>query len=818
MNIRNSLLLVLFVALIGSTLCAQQVVFTLVDRTTNLPIEHVEVVIISPNKSTSDPVARYITNSSGKLTANVSSSQRYTVITHHISYETDTFYWHNQNPFVIQLTPTTEKMEEALITAVRPSKEVPSTTTLVTKEEIDRVNFGQDMPVLLSQTPSTVTSSDAGSGVGYTGIRIRGIDPTRVNVTINGIPLNDAESHGVYWVDLPDFASSSNSIQIQRGVGTSTNGAGAFGASINIKSDHVERNPFVVADVGYGSFNTRRISIQQGTGVSKTGWGLQSRLSLIQSDGFIDRASSDLRSLFLTAAHYGKRDLLKFNVILGHERTYQAWYGVPQPYFNQDKDGTEAFMNELYFTPEDRDHLYASKYNRYNPYTYENEVDNYDQHHFQGFYNRRLKGGIHLNTGLHYTKGFGYYEQYRPDDEFATYGWDTVMLGGDTIRSGDFIRRRWLDNDFYGMIFSLNIPVDHINLIAGGGVHRYIGRHCGEVIWAQFGSDGFLGDRYYNQDARKDDANLYLKLTTNYQDHLFFYGDMQVRTVTYDLDMVSGHLNEQLTFFNPKAGATYGWGAKRNHTAHIMLAVANREPVRDDYVSAPNSFKLRHENLRNLEVGNEWQFRKVTGRINGYYMYYRYQLVLTGEINDVGDYIRTNVPKSYRAGVETEVAYEPNSSWRITANATFSQNKIVEFTEYVDDWSTGDQVAFDHVKSDLAFSPALIGFASIEYRVKPQINLNLNGKYVSQQYLDNSQSAERSLPAFYVTNFTASKDWVLKKGTQISLGLQVNNLLDVDYAPNGYTFGTMDAGVRKSYNYVYPMAGRHGMIRLKVKI
>ncbi len=788
---------------------------TVVNRINLEPLPDVSLQVMPPTKTET-----VITNHKGEFTISINSVNAYLILLiKHIGFtdQYDTLY-PSSNKIVIALSPTTEMLEEALVKSIRASSTSPSTVTLLSKQDLEKQNFGQDLPMLLNLTPSTVVSSDAGAGVGYTGIRIRGIDQTRINVTINGIPLNDAESHGVYWVDLPDFASSANSIQIQRGVGSSTNGAASFGGSINIKTDHIQPTAFAIADLGYGFFNTLKLNGQFGTGILKSNWGVQGRFSAIQSDGFIDRASSDLKSVFITAAHYGEKDLLKFNFMAGHERTYQAWYGIPQPWFQKNVDRTNEFMDELYFSQADRVHLLNSNHNTYNPYTYKDEVDNYDQHHLQLFYNRQLSNKISFNSGLHYTHGYGYFEQYRFDDDFATYGLDTINLPGDTITSGNFVRRRWLDNHFMGGVFSVERKSVKNSLVVGGGYHLYSGAHFGKIIWAQYASNSGPGHTYYDMNATKIDGNLYVKAQHQPSTRLSTYADIQLRLVSYSFKeqewylTSASHQPTRFVFFNPKLGTSVQWN--KEHSSRFFMAVSNREPVRDDFVNSDMNHKLLPEWMFNLEFGHNLQQKKYAIGVNYYYMYYRNQLVLTGAINDVGAYIRTNVPESYRVGMELEAGLKLTKKHSLASNLTLSSNKIVEFTEYVDDWNTGVQQSFNRVNTTLAFAPSITGMVVLESELNKSWTTNLSLKSVGKQFLDNSESDERALSSFTVINFQTN----YKFSNSVNLGLQVNNVLNLDYAPNGYTFGAMDANVRKSYNYVYPMAGRHFMLRLTVKL
>jgi iron complex outermembrane receptor protein len=727
----------------------------------------------------------------------------------------------------VYLQPSYETMEEALVESIRLGTENMGASVKLKKKSIEKVNNGQDLPFLLNQTPGAVVNSDAGAGVGYTGIRIRGVDQTRINVTVNGIPLNDAESQGVFWVNMPDFASSVNSIQIQRGVGTSTNGSAAFGGSINIKTDHISKDPFTKLDLGYGSFNTNRVGVHLSTGILPNKWGVQARFSQIQSDGFIDRARSDLQSAFLTAARYGDRSTFKVNVILGQERTYQAWNGIPQPKFNQNQEELATFIDELFITGEYADNLNNSAYNTYNFYTYENQVDNYGQQHFQAFYSYYFDNNWTLSTGLHYTGGAGYFEQYQDrnyaldDTELSFYGLNPVVLGGDTVTNTNLIRRRWLDNHFYGGVFSLTKNFDRAKWVLGGGLHDYIGDHFGEIIWAEFASNSAYEDRYYENDARKIEANLYSKVLYEFSDKINTFLDLQLRQIGYDFvgpdrNGVPIDQSADYLFFNPKAGISYRLNDR--HSLALSAAVSNREPVRDDFVESTSASRPEHEQLLDMELTHRMVYKKWQAELVLYAMEYRNELVLTGAVNDVGAFTRTNVDRSYRRGLEVQAGYIISDKFRILGNAAWSMNEIVDFEEFVSqEWDDEDQMAFSYNKTTMAFSPAVVAGLVLDYDPFSWLNVRLDGKHVGQQFLDNSESLDRSLPAFTVFNLQAS--YSKRIGDyQVRFTGQVVNLLDLDYAPNGYTFGTILSGQRRSYNYVYPQAGRHFMLRATIQI
>ena len=722
----------------------------------------------------------------------------------------------------IQLTEDSRLIEEVTVDAIRAGTKTPTTHSEISQEEIEENNFGQDLPYLLNTIPSTVVTSDAGAGVGYTGIRIRGVDPTRTNVTINGIPVNDSESHSVYWVNMPDFASSVQNIQVQRGVGTSTNGASAFGASINIKTNDVERQAYGVLDNSFGSFYTVKNTIRAGTGLINNKFTIDTRLSRISSGGYIDRAASDLKSYYISGAWVGENSLLRATVFSGKEKTYQAWYGTPQSVINGNQDEINAYADRNYIFGSDRDNLLTAG-RTYNFYTYENEIDNYQQDHYQLHFNHWFSSRITFTSALHYTRGKGYYEQYRPDEDFGDYGFSPLILATDTITTTDLIRRRWLDNHFYGGVFSLSYDHKRLNLTFGGGANQYIGGHYGEVIWTEFASDSQIRDRYYDNDANKIEANSYLKATYELGKFTFF-GDLQYRHINYSflgIDDVSGDITAvdqtvTFNFINPKAGFMVDFNARNN--AYFSVAVANREPIRRDFRESTPENRPLAENLVNAELGYRYKGQKLMVNANGYYMHYTNQLVLTGKINDVGDYTRTNVDQSYRAGIELEAGYRIFKKLSITGNLALSANKIVAFNEYVDNYDIGGQDTIAHSNTDLAFSPAIIGGIGLNYTPIKNMNISVYGKHVGDQYLDNTSSETRKLNAYTTVNFQVQytiKEVLFK---EITLGLMVNNVFNELYENNGYTWGYIYGGERVVENFYYPQAGRNLLARVIFKL
>lgn len=731
-------------------------------------------------------------------------SGAYTLRASFIGYET--FQENIQVPSTgdldIVLQPSSILTEEFIVYGTRASEQTPTTFKNIDKKDIARLNLGQDLPILLNFTPSVVSFSDAGAGVGYTGLRIRGSDQSRINVTVNGIPLNDAESHGVFWVNMPDFASSVQNIQIQRGVATSTNGAATFGASINIQTDNHSQEAFAEVDNSFGSFNTRRHMAKVGTGLINNRWAFDARLSQITSDGYIDRASSDLRSYFLSGGYYGDKHIIKMNIFSGKEITYQAWEGVP-----------EALL----------------KTNRtFNPYTYDNQVDNYQQDHYQLFYTGNWSKNWKANIALHYTYGRGYFEQFRENDRLSRYGLQPIVIGNTSVSRTDIIRRRWLDNDFFGTVFSFNYisDDDKWNLIFGGGANRYDGDHFGEIIWMGVAGPTQIRDRYYDNRAIKDDYNVYAKGTYQMSKGLFLFTDLQFRGIDYTINGINNDLRDvtgdyQFRFFNPKFGLSYETG--KGETWYASYAVANREPVRRDFTDSPLSETPRPENLQNIEAGIRAQKGRFTYNANFFYMNYRDQLVLTGQLNDVGAYIRENVDKSYRLGIELDGAYQLSKKWAVGGNIALSRNKIREFTEYLDDYAAAvfRQEEILHTNTDIAFSPNLVGAAMIDYKPFKNFEVSLLNKYVGRQFMDNTQNENRMLNAFWTSDLRFNYSVRPRYFKSMEFTLMVNNIFNRLYEPNGYTFSyflpAQAAGGRElvTENFYYPQAGTNFLAGVK---
>lgn len=712
-------------------------------------------------------------------------------------------------------------LSEVVVKATRATAKTGMAFSTLREKEIEKENLGQDIPFLLNQMPSVVVTSDAGAGVGYTGIRVRGSDATRVNVTLNGVPYNDSESQGVFWVNMPDFASSVSSIQMQRGVGTSTNGAGAFGASININTLKYTEEPFAEVNVSGGSFNTLKTNVLASTGLMNNHFVLDARLSRIVSDGFVQRAASDLTSYYVSAGFYNKQNFVRFNVFSGKEKTYQSWYGIPQSLANGDEQGLQEFIDRNYYDDAFKKQLLAGG-RRYNWYQYENEVDNYQQDHFQLISSIKLGEDWRLNPTLHYTKGQGYFEAFKEGRSFKDYGLQNVAVGAEVIDKTDLIQRKWLDNDFYGGVWSLDYSGSgKLTGSFGGGYNKYFGDHFGEVIWAEFASNGEIRERWYENTGIKTDFNIYGKGFYQFNEKFNVFVDLQYRNVGLDIDgttdiRLAVNTNDSYSFFNPKLGLNLA--IDQTNSAYASFAVGNKEPSRQDIVDAAfaNS-KPKPENLQDFEVGFRHLARNTQFEANAYFMNYNDQLVLTGAINNVGEGIRVNVAESYRAGLELQIAQQLGSKFLLSANATFSNNKIKNFTETIPsyDGETPDEVN-NYKDTDIAFSPNIIAGASLRFTPTEGLELALLPKYVGKQYLDNTSDDSRSLDAFFVNDFRVNYSLKPKGFKNMTLSLLVNNIFNTEYESNGYTYSYLYFG-KITENFVYPQAGTNFLVALKVR-
>ena len=683
------------------------------------------------------------------------------------------------------------------VRAIRASERAPFAKQNISKSDIQKNNVGPDLPFLLNQTPSVVVQSDAGNGIGYTGIRIRGTDATRINVTINGIAYNDAESMGTFLVNLPDFASSVSSIQIQRGVGTSSNGPSAFGASINLSTHELNEKAYFSTSNSAGSFGTLKNTLQFGSGLLKNHFTIDARISKIKSDGYIDRASSDLRSYYVSGAYIKGKTSLRFTTFSGKEKTYQAWYGV----------SASDLENNRTFNP-------AGTEKSGEPYN--NQTDNYTQTHYQLFFNHQVAKNLDLQVSSYYTKGAGYYEEYKASQNLSKYNIPRITIYPPINIQSDLVRRRWLNNDFYGQNISLQYKKKEEEISLGGGWSNYTGRHFGRVKWiekitipAPF--------TYYDLPAIKKEANVYTKWQHSWASNFSSYIDVQYRNVRHQMDGFQNNptlfIDRSFGFFNPKIGYQYN---KNGWVHYASYAIGHKEPNRDDFevgaATQPN-----RERLQDLEVGLEKRNKKTTWTANFYYMHYKDQLVLTGKINDVGAYTRMNVPNSYRLGIELMHTTILSSKLQLSSNVTFSRNKIKSFTEFIDNYDTGNQDAITRNNTDIAFSPNFIAASTLAFKPVKQFAIELQTKWVGKQYLDNSALQERSLEAFANQDISASYEFAKKVNRSFLLTARVNNISNQRYIPNGYSYAYVYGGETITANGYYPMATINYLIGLTIK-
>ena len=688
-----------------------------------------------------------------------------------------------------------QNLDEVIVEAIRIDRSSPFSFSNVDKKDLELKNLGQDLPILLNFSPSVVTTSDAGAGIGYTGIRIRGVSPQSTNITINGIPYNDPESLGTFWVNLPDFTSSVESLQIQRGIGTSTNGSGAFGASINILTDKISQFAYTEISNSFGSYNTLKHTVKLSTGIINDHFEISGRLSKIDSDGYIDRAYSDLKSYFIQANYFDENTLIKAITFGGHEKTYQSWYGITKEQMIENR--------------------------RQNPYTYENEIDNYKQDHFQLHWSEQINNTLSTNISLNYTDGRGYFEQYRDDDSVETYSGivkSDLDENGNETGTTDLIRRRWLDNDFYVLNASLNYNYENLNLILSGSYSNYIGDHFGEVIWARNFDDNYsIRDKYYEGNGKKNDLSFFTKVSYKLKD-ILIYGDLQLRKINYKTsgitsDLINLKLDKKYNFFNPKIGITHNLNS--NSLIYLSYSRANREPSRSDYENNPD---IKPEKLNDLEFGYRLSSDKLELNLNAYYMLYNEQLVLTGAIDDVGAPIRTNSGSSYRVGIESEINLELSKKLDISSNLTLSSNKNKEVI------SNYNGALTNFGKTNLSYSPNFITNNTINYKFTEKFSLSMLSKYVGKQFMGNTDAKNSILESYFVNDLNFNLKITPKRiFNEIVVSGLINNILDKEYVSNGYYYTYDDTWSNPGETITldgagyYPQATRNFLVGLLLK-
>ncbi|WP_143525125.1 TonB-dependent receptor [Labilibacter marinus] len=807
----KKLILFIFLSLVAvSTAWSQHTLSgTVVDDQKNLLIG-ANVIIEGLNKGT-------VTDADGKFTFYDVKSGEYNIKATYLGYNPISllFKINEDTKITLQLNEKSFMKGEVIVSSIKAGNKTPVAKTNLTKEQLQSLNAADDIPLLLSLTPSVVSTTESGIGVGYSSMRIRGTDATRTNVTINGIPLNDPESQGVFWVNMPDFSSSVDEVQIQRGVGTSTNGGAAFGASINFNTTTFNAKPHAEISSTAGSFNTFKNSFSGSTGLIKDKFSFDFRYSDLQSDGYVDYAFSDHQSLYLSGTLHMNNSFLKANIIHGDQKTGISWWGIDADKLKEDRKYNPAGQ-------------YTDEFG--NPRYYEDQTDNYKQTHYQIFYSHNLTNNWLLNTALHYTRGDGYYEQYKENESYKEYGWEPYEISpGEFVDQTDLIRQKWLTNDFYGFTSSLNYDNGDLSVNIGGGWNKYDGDHFGQVIWARFAGTSEKEDQWYFNNGVKTDYNIYAKVNYSLTSKLNVFGDLQHRGIKYTMEGIDDDLSKdegiyildqehQFNFINPKAGVFYT--VNKHHQIYSSFAVANREPTRTDFKDANGDSEStpRSERLNDLEIGYHYKSSKVAANINFYYMYYKDQLIPTGEKSNVGSPIMTNVDKSYRTGIELDLGVKilNNLSW--SGNATFSKNIIKDYVETYDpDYNpaTKNDIHIKHGDNQIAYSPSYIASSIFTYKAFKGNSISFITKHVGEQYFDNTQSEDRKLSAYTVSNAIFTQEFTPSWMKKIELQLSINNLFNKEYVSNAYGGNWYEGGVENSWAAYYPQAGTHAFFRAR---
>lgn len=714
------------------------------------------------------------------------------------------------------------RLQNVEVTATRATKTTPVAFTNVSKQQIAELNHGKDIPFLISSTPSVLTTSDAGAGIGYSAMRVRGTDATRINVTANDIPMNDAESHSIFWVNTPDFASSLEDIQIQRGVGTSTNGAGAFGASVNMRTQRFSMNPYAEMSGTYGSFNTNKETFKVGSGLIGGHWNFDARFSHIASDGYRDRASSKLHSYFAQAGYFGGQTSVRFITFGGKECTYHAWDGISKSDLTDNR--------------------------KYNPNGeikrdgkvigfYDDQTDNYRQTHYQLIWDQGIGANWHWNLGLHYTDGFGYYQEYKNARTLKEYGLEPFMVGDNKVKKSSLVRKKNVDSGFGGAVFSLNFAKGSLNTTFGGSFNSYANDHYGNVIWVE----NYLlpldpSHEYYRNKGKKNDFTIYWKASNTLWQSLRLYADVQYRHIGFkingdndkwDWTASPEHLqvlnvDEKFDFFNPKVGLIYDFN--KHNTAYASFSVAQKEPTRNNYTDGLFTVHPKAEKLFDWEAGYTFSSDRFTAGVNFYYMKYKDQLVLNGKLNEIGEAMAENVPDSYRMGVELQAGVKITEWLRWDLNGTFSRNRIKDYVGYVSNYEASTwndlytQTAVEKGNTTIAMSPSFIGNSVIAFNLKG-FSAQFTCQYVSRQYLDNFENKEDSLDPYFVSHLNLAYTFKLPHVKAITVGCTVYNIFNEKYETNGYSQTCALVSADGTYKLssdprFYPMAGTNVLAHL----
>lgn len=725
-------------------------------------------------------------------------------------------------------------LQEVQIVSTRATHKTPIAFVDIKKEQIDKQNFGLDIPFLLTSTPSVLTTSDAGSGIGYTSIRIRGTDATRINITNNGIPMNDAESHSIYWVNTPDMASSLEDMQIQRGVGTSTNGSGAFGASINLRTQPASSKAYTELSGSYGSFHTHKETVKIGSGIVNNHWAFDARISNIGSDGYRDRATSSLKSYFLQGGFYGEKTSVKLITFGGKEETYHAWDGISKEMLK-----TNRRYNPNGAIKEDNEN--KGKIIGF----YNDQMDNYRQTHYQLLVNHLFSSEWNMNIALHYTNGFGYYQEYKNGRTLEEYGIAPYIIDGITHKKSNLVRQKLVDSNFGGGIFSFNYKNKRIDASLGGGLNHYTNDHYGKVLWVK----NYIGNlspdlEYYRNTGKKTDGNIYGKVNYNLINGVNLYADLQYRYIKYKINgnndkwdytatpekLQALKINENFSFFNPKAGVS--WQINTYNHLYASLGVGQKEPSRNNYTDRLFAKLPKSEKLLDYELGYTYRNRRFTVGVNLYYMDYTDQLVLNGKLNEIGEPMAENVKNSYRLGIECTAGVKITDFLRWNIHATFSKNRIRNYMEYISDYNEAWKPLYTQTEqylgnTPIAFSPACMAGSSIDFEHKGW-GASFQSQFVGRQYLDNSGDKKNALPNYFISHLHIGYTFKLRYTKEVAIGVTVYNLFNKKYETNGYSqtaaiYQTDSSGNKKGKAMIindpryYPMAGTNMLVNMTLK-
>jgi len=705
--------------------------------------------------------------------------------------------------------------EEIIVSSTRASSRMPIAQSTLKKEDLKNQNSGFDIPYLLEMIPSVVATSEGGTGVGNTAFRIRGTDMSRINVTVNNIPLNDPESQAVFWVNMPDFTNSVDNVQVQRGVGTSTNGAAAFGATVNFQTTTLTPIPFASAEFLYGSFDTWRTTAKVGTGLINKHFSFEGRFSKLNSDGYIDRGTSDHQSMFITGAWHTEKSILRLNIIHGEEHTGITWEGTP---------GYMLSTNRRYNPAGEYEDIEGNtKY-------YNDEKDNYAQTHYHLMFSNQVSKNISLNAASFWTIGKGYYEEYKEDRKFADYGITSVVVGTTTFERTDLIRQKWLDNDFYGTLASVNYREKNLDATIGGNWNRYDGNHFGKILWTEVNAGIPKNLEWYRNNGIKTDYSVFAKANWQTTNKLSLFGDIQYRSIKYELagpddDLADLDQTHSWNFYNPKFGMNYKISSSQD--IFFSYGVANREPSRADIKDAMKygtSNTPKSERLLDYELGYNIKLPSFALSINLYYMNYKDQLVLIGKLSDVGYPLMTNVDISYRRGIEITTAFKPTKWLKWEVNTTLSKNQIKDFAEYLDqydnsnDWNPLPQQVNNLGDTPISFSPSLVGSSNLTLNILKNLNLSLISKFVGKQYFDNTGNKGRMLDSYFVSNIKIDYQLKIKGLKSTRIEFYVNNIFDLMYEANAWVYRARFANDGSEYREdgYFPQAGRNFMLKIGV--